>query len=86
MTGPQEPQPQPRVRRVKGHRLSLEWSGEYGVESSSTGTCACGKWQESASNQSEVRQEYRWHLRDVAGQVPDISREHQPLQALQEVR
>ena len=47
--------------RLKGHRLSMEWSGEYGEESSSTGTCPCG-WTESASNQREVRAEYRHHL------------------------
>ena len=51
-------------RRIKGHKLTMEWSGEYGVESSSTGTCPCG-WTESASSQAVVRDEYRWHLRDV---------------------
>ena len=48
--------------RIPGHKLTIEWSGEYGVESTSTGTCTCG-WQESASNQNEVRFEYREHLR-----------------------
>lgn len=50
--------------RVPGHRLTMEWSGEYGQESSSTGFCPCG-WQESASNQNEVRFEYRCHLRSL---------------------
>lgn len=49
---------------VQGHALTVEWSGEYGAESSSTGTCRCG-WQESASSQREVRNEYRHHLRQV---------------------
>lgn len=48
--------------RVPGHRLSLEWSGERGEESSTTGTCACGDWQESGSSQKVVRDEYRHHL------------------------
>lgn len=52
-------------RRIKGHALTMEWSGERGVDSSSTGTCKCGKWEESASNQSEVRFEYREHLRKI---------------------
>lgn len=56
-----------RGLRVKGHALSLEWSGEYGAESSSTGTCRCG-WSESASNQEEVRNEYAWHLQRVLEQ------------------
>ena len=47
--------------RLRGHRLTLEWSGEYGAESSSTGYCSCG-WTESASSQREVRAEYRYHL------------------------
>lgn len=51
--------------RFPGHALTLEWSGEYGQESSSTGYCKCG-WSESASNQPEVRAEYRHHLRRVA--------------------
>jgi hypothetical protein len=53
------------MMRVKGHALSMEWSGEYGAESSSTGTCKCGKWEESASSQKEVRFEYRMHLLKV---------------------
>jgi len=52
-------------RRIAGHALTLRWSGEYGSESSSTGTCKCGRWEESASNQDEVRFEYRHHLRRV---------------------
>ena len=47
--------------RVPGHKLTMEWSGEYGVESSSTGYCPCG-WSESASSQDEVRNEYHFHL------------------------
>jgi hypothetical protein len=50
--------------RAKGHKLTLEWSGEYGVEASSTGYCICG-WSESASNQEECRHEYRCHLESV---------------------
>jgi hypothetical protein len=52
--------------RAKGHALTIEWSGESGIESSSTGTCRCG-WTESASNQYEVRNEYRFHLMRVLG-------------------
>lgn len=48
----------------KHHKLTIEWSGEYGEESSSTGTCTCG-WTESASNQVEVRHEYACHMKDV---------------------
>jgi hypothetical protein len=44
-----------------GHKLTLEWSGERGAESSSTGRCSCG-WTESASSQREVRLEYRHHI------------------------
>lgn len=51
--------------RVKGHALRTEWSGEYGAESTSTGFCRCGKWQESASSVAEVRFEYRCHLEDT---------------------
>ena len=51
-------------KRIKGHKLSLEWSGEYGQESSSTGTCICG-WSETCSSQKQVRHEYRCHLRTV---------------------
>jgi len=47
--------------RVRGHKLTLEWSGEYGEESSSTGTCTCG-WEESGSSQEICREEYRDHL------------------------
>lgn len=50
--------------RVPGHALTITWSGEFGIESSSTGECKCG-WMESASNQHEVRFEYRHHLRDM---------------------
>lgn len=52
-----------------GHALTMEWSGEIGTESSSTGYCKCGGWEESASSQQEVRNEYRFHLRKVLGQV-----------------
>jgi hypothetical protein len=55
----------PKGTKVPGHSLSMEWSGEYGAESSSTGTCKCGNWTESASTQFEVRREYRWHLASV---------------------
>ena len=56
--------------RLAGPKLSMEWSGEFGAESVTTGTCSCGKggarvWQESASNQKEVRKEYREHLAKV---------------------
>ena len=59
-----------RGLRVKGHALTLEWSGEYGQESSSTGYCRCG-WEESASNQDEVRAEYHWHLQSVLKNATD---------------
>ena len=42
----------------------MEWSGEHGIESSSTGECPCG-WSESASSQRVVREEYRYHLRSL---------------------
>lgn len=51
--------------RLPGHALTIEWSGERGAQSSSTGYCKCGKWQESHSAQWGVRQEYRWHLERV---------------------
>lgn len=54
----------PQPLRVPGHALRMEWSGEYGAESTSTGFCRCG-WTESASSQHEVRFEYRNHLRDM---------------------
>lgn len=47
--------------RLKGHKLTITWSGEYGVESSSTGKCPCG-WTESGSSQAVVRFEYHMHL------------------------
>ena len=50
--------------RVPGHALTVEWSREYGVHRSSTGTCKCG-WQESHFTGWGVRQEYRWHLERV---------------------
>ena len=50
-----------RTRPLKGHKLSIEWSGEYGIESTSTGTCKCG-WTESCSSREIVRDEYGWHL------------------------
>ncbi|KQP62993.1 hypothetical protein ASF47_18450 [Nocardioides sp. Leaf285] len=53
--------------RAPGHALSMSWSGEYGEESSSTGTCTCGLWEESGSSQAVVREEYRLHLRTVLG-------------------
>jgi hypothetical protein len=52
------------VIRVPGHKLTMEWSGEYGDESSSTGYCVCG-WSESGSSQRVVRDEYRYHLRQM---------------------
>lgn len=56
-----------KVLRAKGHKLTVEWSGETGrYETSSTGTCTCG-WEESASSQREVRFEYRNHLESVLG-------------------
>jgi hypothetical protein len=55
--------------RAKGHALTMTWSGEYGAESSSTGECKCG-WTESASNQREVRFEYRCHLARLARTSP----------------
>lgn len=52
--------------RFKGHKLTIQFSGERTrAERSSTGYCTCG-WSESASVQSEVRNEYRFHLEDVA--------------------
>ena len=51
-------------RRIKGHRLTVTWSGEYGEERSSTGECPCG-WTESGSTQEVVRFEYRQHLHSV---------------------
>ena len=59
-------------RRIKGHKLTLTWSGERGREASSTGTCVCG-WEESCSSQREVRHEYRSHLRRMHGE--QIARE-----------
>lgn len=56
----------PHPLRAKGHALRMEWSGERGVEASSTGICPCG-WTESASSQKEVRNEYRSHLLRVLG-------------------
>lgn len=52
--------------RAKGHALTVEWSGEHGAESTSTGTCRCG-WTESTSSDRETRFEYRMHLRKVLG-------------------
>lgn len=60
-----------KVLRVRGHRLAMTWSGEYGVESSSTGECPCG-WTESASSQDIVREEYRWHLAKVIAVAEQI--------------
>jgi hypothetical protein len=53
---------------ARRHALTVEWSGQYGPESSSTGTCRCGGWSESASSQRVVRDEYRHHLAQVAKQ------------------
>lgn len=54
-----------RPKRIKGHKLTLTFSGERSrAERSSTGTCACG-WEESASTQAEVRNEYGFHLERV---------------------
>jgi len=50
-----------QTKPLKGHKLTLTWSREYGIESSSTAECACG-WQESHSNQAGCRMEYRLHL------------------------
>jgi hypothetical protein len=50
--------------RAPGHKLTLTWSGETGIESSSTAECSCG-WAEFASNQHECRYEYQHHLVDV---------------------
>lgn len=58
--------------RLKGHALSMEWSGETGIESSSTGTCRCGHWTESASSQAVLRQEYRWHLESVLRRQTEV--------------
>lgn len=60
--------------RIKGHKLTMTWSGEYGEESSSTGTCLCG-WSESGSSQSVVREEYRHHLRKVAKRLNEAVRD-----------
>jgi len=56
--------PHRRPIRVPGHKLTITWSGEYGIESSSTGTCLCG-WSESGSNREIVRDEYHHHMRKV---------------------
>lgn len=52
----------PRTKPLKGHKLTIEWNGERGLESASTGTCICG-WQESGSNRDIVRDEYAYHIR-----------------------
>lgn len=52
----------PKRARIPGHKVTMEWSGEYGEESSSTGTCTCG-WEESCSSQREVRNEFGFHKR-----------------------
>lgn len=54
------------VLRVPGHKLTVTWSGERGREASSTGVCTCG-WTESCSSQSEVRNEFRHHLKSLSG-------------------
>lgn len=54
-----------KILRAKGHALTLVFSGERSrYERSSTGFCRCG-WEESASTQDEVRNEYHWHLQRV---------------------
>lgn len=58
-----------KILKAPGHKLSMEWSGEHGSESSSTGTCTCG-WSESASSQREVRWEYRCHVAKVLNVDP----------------
>jgi hypothetical protein len=59
--------------RLKGHKLSIEWNGERGRESSSTGTCICG-WSESGSSREVVRDEYAVHLqREVARQTREAA-------------
>ncbi len=59
--------------RLSGHKLTVEWSGETGYESSSTGTCPCG-WQESGYNQQVVRDEYWYHItREIARKELDKS-------------
>lgn len=57
-----------KALRVPGHKLTITWSGETGIESSSTGECTCG-WQEAASNQHHVRFEYRHHLEEVQARM-----------------
>jgi len=64
----------PRGWRHKDHKLTLEWSGEYGQEASSTGTCKCG-WEESCSSQAEVRNEYGFHLQKVFNQTITFTKE-----------
>lgn len=44
--------------RVTGHKLLVE-----SAEGESTGSCICGRWQESGSTRAVVRDEYRHHLR-----------------------
>lgn len=52
-----------RPRRIPGHRLTIEKSGENprGPEASCTAVCDCG-WEESHSTQAGAREEYTWHL------------------------
>lgn len=61
MSTDQKSEQRPRGRGVRGHKLSMSWSGEYGDESTSTGECTCG-WSESGSSQNVVHDEYAWHL------------------------
>ena len=51
------------TKPLRGHKLTIEWSGEYGIESTSTGTCKCG-WTESGSSREIVRDEAEAYLRD----------------------
>ncbi len=61
--------------KIPNHKLTLEWSQEYGVESSSTASCTCG-WQESASNQVECRHEYIQHLKRVSYLEQNLANEN----------
>lgn len=58
--------------RVPGHKLTVESSNERSrAEHSATGTCICG-WEESASSQKVVRQEYRYHLSQAQNRQQSI--------------
>jgi hypothetical protein len=51
--------------RVAGHKLTTDWNGERGPESSATGRCTCG-WSETCGSRESVKQEFQHHLRRVA--------------------